>query len=98
MIYFSLFLSILGFLSALYAITRVRTILKEVKRVGFEDFADVHSDVQALKNQLKKTNNRLSGMDAPKHNAEQEAQELLQKMAMNGQFQPQNQQQKRIGG
>ena len=34
-------------------------------------------------------------MDAPKHNSEQEAQELLQKMAMNGQYQPQP---KRIGG
>ena len=34
-------------------------------------------------------------MDTPKHNAEQEAQELLQKMAMNGQYQ---QQTKRVGG
>jgi hypothetical protein len=33
-------------------------------------------------------------MDSPKHNAEQEAQELLQKMAMNGQYQ----QPKRVGG
>jgi len=54
--------------------------------------------VQALKNQLKKTNNRLSGMDAPKHDAEKEAQELLQRMAMNG-TQPLTQQNnKRIGG
>ena len=36
-------------------------------------------------------------MDSPKHNAEQEAQELLQKMAMNGQFQQQNQK-RTIGG
>ena len=34
-------------------------------------------------------------MDAPKHNAEQEAQELLQKMALNGNMQ---QSTKRIGG
>ena len=95
MIYFSLFLSIFSFFCALYAIARVRTAINEVKKVGFEDFADVHSDVQALKNQLKKTNNRLSGMDAPKHNAEQEAQELLQKMALNGQYQ---QPTKNIGG
>ena len=95
MIYFSLFLSIFSFFCALYAIARVRTAISEVKKVGFEDFADVHSDVQALKNQLKKTNSRLSGMDSPKHNAEQEAQELLQKMAMNGQYQ---QPSKRIGG
>ena len=53
--------------------------------------------VEALKNQLKKTNNRLSGMDAPKHDAEKEAQELLQRMAMNG-TQPLQQQNKRIGG
>ena len=58
MIYFSLILSILGVLSALYAIARVRSIRNDVKKVGFEDFADVHSDVQALKNQLKKTNTR----------------------------------------
>ena len=95
MIYYCLFLSILSFLCALYAIARVRIAISEVKKVGFEDFADVHSDVQALKNQLKKTNNRLSGMDTPKHNAEAEAQELLQKMAMNGQYQ---QPTKRIGG
>tara|TARA_B100000513_G_C11846942_1_gene167938 strand:+ start:460 stop:747 length:288 start_codon:yes stop_codon:yes gene_type:complete len=95
MIYFSLFLSIFSFFCALYAIARVRTVYNDVKKVGFEDFADVHSDVQALKNQIKKTNNRISGMDAPKHNSEQEAQELLQKMAMNGQYQPQP---KRIGG
>ncbi len=95
MIYFSLFLSIFSFFCALYAIARVRTVHNDVKKVGFEDFADVHSDVQALKNQIKKTNNRISGMDAPKHNSEQEAQELLQKMAMNGQYQPQP---KRIGG
>ena len=95
MIYISLFLSIFSFFCVLYAITRVRTLVNDVKKVGFEDFADVHSDVQALKNQLKKTNNRLSGMDAPKHNSEVEAQELLQKMAMNGQYQ---QPTKRIGG
>jgi hypothetical protein len=95
MIYLPYFLSLFSFFCALYAIARVRTIQNEVKKVGFEDFADVHSDVQALKNQLKKTNSRLSGMDSPKHNAEQEAQELLQKMAMNGQYQ---QPQKRIGG
>ena len=95
MIYLSYFLSIFSFFCALYAIARVRTLRNDVKKVGFEDFADVHSDVQALKNQLKKTNNRLSGMDTPKHNAEQEAQELLQKMAMNGQYQ---QQPKRVGG
>ena len=98
MIYLPYLLSILGFLSALYAIARVRTLSNDVKKVGFEDFADVHSDVQALKNQLKKTNNRLSGMDAPKHDAEKEAQELLQRMAMNG-TQPLTQQNnKRIGG
>ena len=97
MIYFSLFLSIFSFFCALYAIARVRVVHNDVKKVGFEDFADVHSDVQALKNQLKKTNSRLSGMDSPKHNAEQEAQELLQKMAMNGQFQQQNQK-RTIGG
>ena len=57
----------------------------------------MHSDVQALKNQLKKTNNRLSGMDAPKHDAEREAQELLQRMAMNG-TQPLQQQKQRVGG
>ena len=95
MIYFALFLSIFSFFCALYAIARVRTVYNDVKKVGFEDFADVHSDVQALKNQLKKTNNRISGMDAPKHNSEQEAQELLQKMAMNGQYQ---QPVKRVGG
>lgn len=95
MIYFSLFLAIFSFFSALYAIARVARVHKDVKKVGFEDFADVHSDVQALKNQIKKTNNRISGMDAPKHNSEQEAQELLQKMAMNGQYQ---QPTKRIGG
>jgi AmiR/NasT family two-component response regulator len=97
MIYLPYILSILGFLSALYAIARVRGVVNDVKKVGFEDFADVHSDVQALKNQLKKTNNRLSGMDAPKHDAEREAQELLQRMAMNG-TQPIQQQNKRIGG
>ena len=95
MIYFSLFLSIFSFFFALYAIALVRRAIADVKKVGFEDFADVHSDVQALKNQLKKTNNRLSGMDAPRHNAEQEAQELLQKMAMNGQY---KQTTKRVGG
>jgi uncharacterized protein with von Willebrand factor type A (vWA) domain len=95
MIYFSLFLSIFSFFCVLYAIARVRKATEQVKKVGFEDFADVHSDVQALKNQLKKTNNRLSGMDAPKHNAEQEAQELLQKMALNGNMQ---QSTKRLGG
>ena len=95
MIYFSLFLSIISIFCGLYAIARVRQAIVEVKKVGFEDFADVHSDVQALKNQLKKTNNRISGMDAPKHNSEQEAQELLQKMAMNGQYQQPN---KRVGG
>ena len=95
MIYFSLFLAIFSFFCALYAITRVARVSKDVKKVGFEDFADVHSDVQALKNQIKKTNNRISGMEAPKHNSEQEAQELLQKMAMNGQYQQPN---KRIGG
>ena len=95
MIYFSLFLSIFSFFCALYAIARVRRAIADVKKVGFEDFADVHSDVQALKNQLKKTNNRLSGMDTPKHNAEAEAQELLQKMAINGQYQ---QPVKRVGG
>ena len=95
MIYFSLFLSIFSFFCVLYAIARVRRAINEVKKVGFEDFADVHSDVQALKNQLKKTNNRLSGMDAPKHNAEQEEQELLQKLALNGNMQ---QSTKRIGG
>jgi ABC-type polar amino acid transport system ATPase subunit len=91
MIYFSLFLSIFSFFCVLYAIARVRKATEQVKKVGFEDFADV----QALKNQLKKTNNRLSGMDAPKHNAEQEAQELLQKMALNGNMQ---QSTKRLGG
>tara|TARA_B100000424_G_C22767152_1_gene413327 strand:+ start:240 stop:527 length:288 start_codon:yes stop_codon:yes gene_type:complete len=95
MIYFSLFLSIFSFFCALYAIARVRRAIYEVKKVGFEDFADVHSDVQALKNQLKKTNNRLSGMDSPKHNSEQEAQELLQRMAMNGNYQ---QKPKNVGG
>lgn len=95
MIYFSLFLAIFSFFCALYAIARVTRVYKDVKKVGFEDFADVHSDVQALKNQIKKTNNRISGMDTPKHNSEQEAQELLQKMAMNGQYQ---QPTKRIGG
>ena len=54
MIYLPYILSILGFLSALYAIARVRTLSIDIKKVGFEDFADVHSDVQALKNQLKK--------------------------------------------
>lgn len=95
MIYYSLFLSIFSFFCALYAIARVRKAINEVKKVGFEDFADVHSDVQALKNQLKKTNNRLSGMDSPKHNSEAEAQELLQKLALNGNMQ---QNQTRIGG
>ena len=54
MIYLPYILSIIGFLSALYAIARVRTLSIDIKKVGFEDFADVHSDVQALKNQLKK--------------------------------------------
>ena len=97
MIYLPYIFSFIGFLSALYAISRVRTLSIDIKKVGFEDFADVHSDVQALKNQLKKTNNRLSGMDAPKHDAEREAQELLQRMAMNG-TQPLNQQKQRVGG
>ena len=98
MIYLPYILSFIGFLSALYAIARVRTLQNDIKKVGFEDFADVHSDVQALKNQLKKTNNRISGMDAPKHDAEKEAQELLQRMAMNG-TQPLTQQNKqRVGG
>ena len=97
MFYLPYFLSFIGFFSALYAIARVRALQTDIKKVGFEDFADVHSDVQALKNQLKKTNNRLSGMDAPKHNAEEEAQQILQRMAMNG-TQPLQQQTKRIGG
>ena len=95
MIYYSLFLSIFSFFCALYAIARVAKVYKDVKKVGFEDFAYVHSDVQALKKQLKKTNNRLSGMDSPKHNSEAEAQELLQKLALNGNMQ---QNQTRIGG
>jgi len=98
MIYLPYILSFIGFLSALYAITRVRTLQNDIKKVGFEDFADVHSDVQALKNQLKKTNNRLSGMDSPKHDAEREAQELLQRMAMNGTQPLQQQNNKRVGG
>ena len=57
MIYFSLFLAIFSFFCALYAIARVRTAINEVKKVGFEDFADVHSDVQALKNQLNNQKN-----------------------------------------
>jgi len=36
-------------------------------------------------------------MDAPKHDAEREAQELLQRMAMNG-TQPMQQNNKRVGG
>ena len=54
MIYLPYFFSILAFFCALYAIARVREVKNDVKKVGFEDFADVHSDVQALKNQLKK--------------------------------------------
>ena len=95
MIYLPYFLSFFALFCSFYAIARVRGVKNDVKKVGFEDFADVHSDVQALKNQLKKTNSRLSGMDSPKHNAELEAQELLQKMALNGQYQ---QQPKRVGG
>ena len=98
MIYLPYIFSFIGFLSALYAIARVRTLQNDIKKVGFEDFADVHSDVQALKNQLKKTNNRLSGMDSPKHDAEREAQELLQRMAMNGTQPLQQQNSKRVGG
>lgn len=98
MIYLPYIFSFIGFFSALYAIARVRTLQNDVKKVGFEDFADVHSDVQALKNQLKKTNNRISGMDAPKHDAEKEAQELLQKMAMNGTQPLQQQNKQRVGG
>jgi len=54
MIYLPYLLSIIGFLSALYAIARVRTLTNDVKKVGFEDFADVHSDVQALKSTMQK--------------------------------------------
>ena len=96
MIYLPYLFSFLSFFIALYAIARVSSLSNNVKKVGFEDFSDVHSDVQALKNQLKKTNNRLSGMDSPKHDAELEAQQLLQRMALNG-SQPM-QQTKRQGG
>ena len=91
------FVSFLAFISSLYALARVRRLTKLTSNVGYETFADLESDVGALKSQLRKLNGRISGLHEPKHDSMAEARAILEAQQ---QIQMQNQQNnvKRMGG
>ena len=72
------FLSILAFLSTLYALARVRRLEKLTSHAGYEDIADMQGDVAALKSQLRKVNSRISGFHEPKHDSVAEAKAILE--------------------
>jgi len=90
-------LSTLAFFSSLYALARVRRLTKLTSNVGYETFADLESDVGALKSQLRKLNGRISGLNEPKHDSLAEARAIMEAQQ---QLQMQNQTNniKSIGG
>lgn len=75
---FAFFLSIVSFLSSLYALTRVRRLEKLTAYAGYEDIADMQGDVAALKTQLRKVNSRIAGFHEPKHDSVAEAKAILE--------------------
>jgi len=91
------FVSFIAFVSSLYALARVRRLTRLTSNVGYETFADLESDVGALKSQLRKLNGRISGLHEPKHDSLAEARAIMEAQQ---QLQMQNQTQnvKRIGG
>lgn len=77
-IYSSLIICII---SALYAHVRVRRLSKLTANVGFEQISDLEGDVAALKNQIRKLNGRLSGLETPRQDSMLEAKKLMEQMA-----------------
>jgi len=77
-IYSSLIICII---SALYAHVRVRRLTKLTANVGFEQISDLEGDVAALKNQIRKLNGRLSGLETPRQDSMLEAKKLMEQMA-----------------
>tara|TARA_R100001594_G_C4019185_1_gene258768 strand:+ start:121 stop:336 length:216 start_codon:yes stop_codon:yes gene_type:complete len=49
--------------------------------VGFEQISDLEGDVAALKNQIRKLNGRLSGLETPRQDSMLEAKKLMEQMA-----------------
>ena len=68
-------------ISALYAHVRVRRLSKLTANVGFEQISDLEGDVAALKNQIRKLNGRLSGLETPRQDSMLEAKKLVEQMA-----------------
>mgnify|MGYP003131901550 CR=1 FL=1 len=77
-IYSSLIICVI---SALYAHVRVRRLSKLTANVGFEQISDLEGDVAALKNQIRKLNGRLSGLETPRQDSMLEAKKLMEQMA-----------------
>ena len=65
-------------ISALYAHVRVRRLSKLTANVGFEQISDLEGDVAALKNQIRKLNGRLSGLETPRQDSMLEAKKLVE--------------------
>ena len=85
-IYSSLIICII---SALYAHVRVRRLSKLTANVGFEQISDLEGDLAALKNQIRKLNGRLSGLETPRQDSMLEAKKLMEQMAFQNVQNPQ---------
>jgi poly(3-hydroxyalkanoate) synthetase len=76
-------------IAAFYAHVRVRRLSKLTANVGFEQISDLEGDVAALKNQIRKLNGRLSGLETPRQDSMLEAKKLVEQMAFQNVQNPQ---------